>query len=74
MKESNRYKFVAPVHILPGDKLICTCKDKTGRVERFEENIGRTMEIDTIVTFDVGEPIFGLSEGIGAIFGKATPE
>jgi hypothetical protein len=75
MKERNRYKFTAPVYVQTGDKLVCTCEDKkTGRVERFEEKIGRTMVIDTVVTFDVGEPIFGLSEGIGAIFGKDIPE
>lgn len=71
IQERQRKKLSGgPVHVLPGDKLICTVTDKkTGRVERFEEEIGRLMVIDTVVTFDVKDE-FGLEDGIGAVFGR----
>lgn len=58
-----------PVAVVPGDILICTVHDKKGTQE-FRENIGRSMQLDTIVTFDVKNE-FGLKDGIGAVFGKA---
>jgi hypothetical protein len=45
----------------------------TGTTQKFTEDIGRAVDVDTVVTFDVeeGEEVLGLTEGIGAIFGKA---
>jgi hypothetical protein len=74
LKERQRHPLKFPLHVRPGDKIVCTCKDKTGRVERVEENINREMIVDTVVTFDIITPTLGLSEGVGAIFGKATTE
>ena len=72
IQERQRHAFSAPVHVLPGDKLICTATDKkTKKTHVFEENIGRTMTIDTVVTFDAKNE-FGLEDGIGAVFGKAS--
>ncbi|MFA5344817.1 MAG: hypothetical protein WC315_00885 [Candidatus Omnitrophota bacterium] len=70
MKERTRNKLSHTVNLEPGDKLICTVNDH-GRVDQFEEKIGRKMTVDTVVTFDVDQPILGLSDGIGAIFGKS---
>ncbi len=72
MKERQRSKLAHTVCLLPGDKLRCTVHDrKSGLKQQFEEDIGRKVLVDTVVTFDVDEPILGLSDGIGAIFGKA---
>jgi hypothetical protein len=55
----------------PGDELVCTVTDgKT--VQEFREKIQRKLIVDTVVTFDVDEPIFGLVDGIGAIFGQSA--
>jgi len=42
--------------------------------QRFVEDIGRPIAFDTVVTFDVEEEeeVLGLTDGIGAIFGKAA--
>ncbi len=73
MKERQRYTLPDPVRIQPGDRLICTVSDrKTGHIHEFQEKIGRTMTIDTVVTFDVNKETLGLKHGIGAIFGEAT--
>lgn len=74
MKERQREKLSRTLYVAPGDKLICTLTDKhTGEEHRFEEDINRVMTIDTVVTFELedGEIVLGLSDGIGAIFGKA---
>ena len=70
MRERQRSTLKNPVLLQPGDALICTVVDKK-RCYRFQENIGREVIVDTVVTFDVDEPVLGLSDGIGAIFGKA---
>ena len=73
IRERQRHQFDSgPMHCLPGDKLFVQVTDqKTGRIEHYEEEIGRSMVIDTIVTVDVKDE-FGLEDGIGAIFGKAS--
>jgi hypothetical protein len=70
MKERIRYKLASPVNLIPGDTLKITVRDE-GHVESFEEKIDYAMTVDTIVTFELDEPILGLSSGIGTIFGKA---
>jgi hypothetical protein len=50
--------------------LMCSVEDKKTH-HKFVEKIGREITVDTVVTFDVDEPVLGLSDGIGAIFGKA---
>lgn len=72
MKERQRSKLTTPVHVSPGDKLVCSViDDKTGEKHRFVEEIGREMTIDTTVTFDLDEPTLGLKAGgIGAMFGE----
>ena len=58
--------------MLPGDELVCTVRDgRTQEEITVTEEIGRTMTVDTVVTFDVEEEVLGLTGGIGAIFGKA---
>lgn len=73
MKERQRNKFSHPVHIHPGDTLTCEVTDEeTGEVHRFTEEIGRSIVVDTVVTFDVDEPVLGIVDGIGAIFGTES--
>lgn len=74
MKERRRKSLPTPVHLLPGDRLICTVDDhKTKKTHRLKEKIGRVVTVDTIVTFDLDEPALGLEAGgIGAVFGKAV--
>ncbi len=72
MRERQRHTLATPAHIEPGDLLVCRVTDrKTKKVHEFREKIGRKLDFDTVVTFDVDEPVLGLSDGIGAIFGKA---
>lgn len=72
MRERQRHKLPQPVHIEPGDVLVCSVDDrKAMKTYQFQEKIGRRLIVDTIVTFDVDEPVLGLVDGIGAIFGKA---
>lgn len=72
IRERQRSKLDGPLHMLPGDKLICTVTDrKTGEQHTFEENIGRQMVVDTVVTFDCAG-ILGLKDGIGAVFGRES--
>ena len=70
IRERQRNKLSHSVHMLPHDVLKCSVHERaTNKTHVFEEHIGRTMVIDTVVTFDVtGE--FGLEDGIGAVFGK----
>lgn len=70
MKLRKRHKLDKPVELCPGDKLICTVTER-GRAYMFTEFIGRKQIVDTIVTFDVEEPVLGLTSGIGAIFGES---
>jgi hypothetical protein len=73
MKERNRYPLSGPIYVCPGDILRVTVTEKeTGKQFFFEEKIERTMMIDTVVTFDIedGEIMLGLTDGVGAIFGK----
>ena len=70
MVERQRHTLTTPVFLAPGDVLICTVQDKK-TFHKFTEKIGREITVDTVVTFDVDEPVLGLSDGIGAIFGKA---
>jgi len=73
MKERQRNSLGRTVHLFPGDSLICTVKDGATQTEqRFVEKIGRRIDVDTVVTFDVDEEVLGLTDGIGAIFGKAA--
>ena len=73
MKERQRNSLGYPVHLFPGDRLICRVQDgKTQEEITFTEEIGRSVTIDTVVTFDVDEEVLGLTDGIGAIFGKAA--
>lgn len=71
MRERKRYALPHTVYVNPGDILKCTVTEKNGEQHQFTEKIGRSLEVDTVVTFDVDEPILGLVDGIGAIFGKA---
>lgn len=73
IQERQRNKLSGgPVAVLPGDKLYCSVHDrKTKKTHTFVEEIGRSMVIDTVVTFDVKDE-FGLEDGIGAVFGKAS--
>ncbi len=72
MRERQRHKLSHTVHIEPGDRLTCTVDDKRAKkAYRFQEDIGRHLTVDTIVTFDVDEPMLGLVDGIGAIFGDS---
>ncbi len=69
MKERQRYQLPVECHVEPDDFLICTVQDrKTKTAHEFCEKIGRTMLIDTCVTFDVDDPVLGLESGVGAIF------
>ena len=73
MKERQRHSLPNPVFLLPGDTFKCRVPDRQTKQDYiFEEKIGRTQKVDTVVTFDVDEPVLGLSSGIGAIFGEAT--
>lgn len=76
MRERQRHTLAGgPVRIEPGDTLKCWVWDrKLSKYHVFEEKIGRKLTVDTVVTFDIDEPIFGLEAGIGAIFGKATTD
>lgn len=72
LKERQRNKLSYPVNLLPGDILVCEVQDsETGEVHKFTEKIGRQMKVDTVVTFDVDadEPVLGIVDGIGAVFG-----
>ena len=71
IRERQRNELVrGPITLFPGDRLIATVKDElTGEEHTFEEEIGRTMVVDTVVTFDCKDE-FGLKDGIGAVFGK----
>ena len=71
MKERQRHLLDHPVTLLPGDRLVCKVKEPGEEEITFVEEIGRPMEIDTVVTFDLDGEVFGLISGIGAIFGKA---
>jgi len=72
MRERQRHKLPHPVHIEPGDILVCRVQDrKRGKEYQYQENIGRKMIIDTVITFDVDKPMLGLVDGIGAIFGDS---
>lgn len=71
MIERQRYSLGRVVSILPGDLLVVEVEDRATKEKiTFREQIGRTMKVDTIVTFDVKDQ-YGLVEGIGAIFGKS---
>lgn len=73
MKERHRHNLGRDVHLEPGDVLQVSIQDReTKTQDSFMEKIGRKITVDTIVTFDVDEPVFGLTEGIGAVFGKAA--
>jgi hypothetical protein len=69
IRERQRNKLDYAVHLAPCDRLICDVTDKDGQTQRFTEEIGRTIVVDTVVTFDVKDE-FGLEDGIGAVFGK----
>ena len=71
MRERQRHTLAGgPVRIEPGDTLKCWVWDrKLSKCHVFEEKIGRKLTVDTVVTFDIDEPILGLEDGIGAIFG-----
>jgi hypothetical protein len=74
MKERQRNSLGRTIYLSPGDILRCRVQDRETNEEiTFTEEIGRTINIDTVVTFDVeeGEEVLGLTDGIGAIFGKA---
>jgi hypothetical protein len=71
IRERERHKLSRSVAVCPGDQLVCTVREKDGREQTFRENIGRSLVIDTIVTFDVKDE-FGLEDGIGAVFGKQS--
>ena len=70
LKERLRHTFANPIKLKPSDLLQCTVSDRE-TTQVFSERIGREVTIDTVVTFDVVDPILGLSDGIGAIFGRA---
>lgn len=73
MKERQRHSLGRDVHIEPDDILSVSIQDReTKTQDTYSEKIGRKMVVDTIVTFDVDEPVFGLTDGIGAIIGKAA--
>ncbi len=69
MKERCRHKLPHPVHLGPGDKLICSVTER-GETHQFTEKIGRKVIVDTVVTFDADGDL-GVA-GIGAIFGQET--
>lgn len=73
IKERQRHKLSRDVHIMPGDMLICRIQDRKSNVEhKFTERIDRSIIVDTVITFDIDEPILGLVDGIGAIFGTES--
>jgi hypothetical protein len=73
LKERQRNKLSRKITLLPGDVLVCKVQDrKTKTHETFVEEIERTIEVDTVVTFDVDGETLGLVDGIGAIFGKSA--
>lgn len=72
MKERQRYSLPI-VRVAPGDRFICTVHERD-KTHQFVEKIGRSQRIDTVVTFDVTEPVLGLVSGIGAIFGESAHE
>jgi hypothetical protein len=71
MKERYRYPLKRKVTALPGDILHASIQDrKTKKVFEVTEKIERTVEVDTIITFDLDQPALGLQAGgIGAVFG-----
>lgn len=72
MKERKRHRLSNPVDLHPTDLLVCTLTDNEGNKKyRFVETCKRRIFVDTIVTFDVDEPLLGLVDGIGAIFGDS---
>ena len=73
MKERQRHSLGRTIHMLPGDHLVCRVQDRATKTQQsFVEKIGRPIDVDTLVTFDVDEEMLGLTDGIGAIFGKAA--
>jgi len=57
------------LHVLPGDHLTVRVYDRKAKEEiAFTEDIGRTMEVDAVVTFDA-EDVLGV-DGIGVLMGK----
>ena len=73
MKERQRHSLGRTVRMLPGDQLFCRVQDRATQTQQtFTEEIGRRIDVDTVVTFDVDEEVLGLTDGIGAIFGKAA--
>jgi hypothetical protein len=74
MKVRKRHSLNREVHLLPGDKLICTITEK-GEEFTVVEDIGREVVVDMVVTFDIEESdaeALGLTEGIGGVFGKSV--
>jgi hypothetical protein len=73
IKERQRCKLQNEVNVRDGDTLHVSVSEMTpqGRkVHQFEEKIGRSIVVDTIVTFDFKDCL-GLKSGIGALFGKS---
>jgi len=71
MRERQRNRLIQPVLLEPDDILRCRIYDREGGViHEFTETADRNTMVDTVVTFDVDEPMLGLVDGIGAIFGR----
>ena len=69
MKKRFVHKLVCPVQLIPGDTFNILIHDKC-QIYKYSEKIGRTMTIDTIITFDANGSELGV-KGIGVVFGKA---
>jgi hypothetical protein len=72
MRERKRHDLGQDVHLDPDDTFSTSIHDGPKVKHRTSEKVGRKLVVNTIVTFDVDEPVLGLEDGIGAIFGKAA--
>lgn len=71
MKERQRHTLTSPVYLCPNDTLTVRILEDGKVIHKFNETCKRTIRVDTVVTFDIDEPILGLVDGIGAIFGDS---
>lgn len=66
MKVLARNDAIGTINLIPGDKLVAMDNDR--EIARYE--IGRAMKVDSLVIVEIEPGEAGLSDGIGAIFGR----
>jgi len=73
MIERSRHKLNKVIHVEPQDMIVCSVQDRDKLIQySYSETVKRSFDVDTIVTFDLDEPVFGVINGIGAVFGKGV--